>query len=347
MCTAVTYCNEGFYFGRNLDLEYHFGEEVAIMPRNYNIDFKAYPSIKNHYAMIGMAFVCDGHPLFAEAVNEKGLCMAGLNFPGFAKFDEFTVEGKDNITPYEIITWILAQCENLVEARTKLENMHLFSTPFKEGLGVNPLHWIVADKTGSLTVEASEKGLLIYDNPVGVLTNSPHFEYHMLNLNNYLGNGPYQPEQKLLKSFEMKPFGQGLGGHSIPGDFTPSSRFIKAVYIKENSNITFNENSNMNFKEDDIGFKEEKYIRLKKNNIVQFFHILDSVKVVKGSVVTPDMKDEYTIYSCCVDTEKGDYYYKTYFDTNIRKISMNNVDLDAQKVYVYPLTREMKFIEEN
>ena len=122
MCSAVTMLSENFYFGRNLDFERTFGETVTITPRNFSFKFRHFPDIKNHYAIIGMATVSCGYPLYFDAVNEKGLCIAGLNFPEFACYQPFK-EGKDNLAPYELVAWILSKCANKSEAKKLLENI--------------------------------------------------------------------------------------------------------------------------------------------------------------------------------------------------------------------------------
>ena len=112
MCTAVTYKTRDHYFGRNLDLEYSYLETVTVTPRNFPLPFRGMKTLFSHYAIIGMATVADGYPLYYEAANEWGLAMAGLNFPGnacyFAK-----VPQKDNVTPFELIPWLLCQCSNV------------------------------------------------------------------------------------------------------------------------------------------------------------------------------------------------------------------------------------------
>ena len=86
MCTAATYYAKDHYFGRNLDLEFSYHEEITIVPRSYPFIFRKCEDINHHYAMIGTAFVVEGYPLFYDAVNEKGLGIAGLNFPGNAAY---------------------------------------------------------------------------------------------------------------------------------------------------------------------------------------------------------------------------------------------------------------------
>ncbi|MDO4618315.1 MAG: linear amide C-N hydrolase, partial [Clostridia bacterium] len=184
MCTALNLLAGDHYFGRNLDLDKSYGEEVCVMPRNFVIEFKTAEALDSHYAMIGMATVVSGVPLFYDATNEHGLSMAGLNFPENAYFPPFE-EGKDNITPFEFIPWILGKCRTVKEARVLLSRINLVNIPFSDNLPLSPLHWIISDKTESVTAESMENGLHIHENPVGVLTNNPPFEYQMFNLNNY------------------------------------------------------------------------------------------------------------------------------------------------------------------
>lgn len=102
MCTAVTYQTKDFYFGRTLDYELSYGEEIVITPRNYVFHFRDMGAIRKHYAMIGTAHVQNQYPLYYDAVNEKGLGMAGLNFVGNAHYGE-RVQGKDNVATFEFI----------------------------------------------------------------------------------------------------------------------------------------------------------------------------------------------------------------------------------------------------
>ena len=175
MCTAVTYKTKDFYFGRTLDYEFSYGEEITVTPRNYIFDFRHIGQLKSHYAIIGMAFVSEGYPLYYDAVNEKGLGMAGLNFVGNAAY-KASVCGEKDIAQFEFIPWILSQCATVSEARAKLDGINLTGTPFSSQLPAAQLHWIIADKDEAITVESMKDGLHIYDNPVGVLTNNPPFD---------------------------------------------------------------------------------------------------------------------------------------------------------------------------
>ena len=174
MCTAATYQTKDFYFGRNLDYEFPYGEEVCIVPRSFPIPLRHLPALQTHYAMIGMAHVEDGFPLFYDAVNETGLCIAGLNFVGNAAYAEPT-DGKTNVAQFELIEWLLGTCRNLEQARRALAGCNLVGTPFSGKLPTAQLHWLIADETGAIVLESMADGLHLYENPTGVLTNNPPF----------------------------------------------------------------------------------------------------------------------------------------------------------------------------
>ena len=209
MCTAATYQTKDFYFGRTLDYEFSYGDEIVITPRNYSFDFRHRESIKSHYAMIGMAHVVGNDPLYYDAFNEKGLAMAGLNFVGNASYYEVE-EGKENIAQFEFIPWILGTCATLDEAKMALDHMNLTNTPYSEQFPLAQLHWIIADKTGAITVEAMEDGMHIYENKVGVLTNNPPFDIQMFLLNQYMGLSPKQPENLFAEDIDLNAYSRGM-----------------------------------------------------------------------------------------------------------------------------------------
>lgn len=184
MCTAASYRTKDLYFGRNLDYEFSYGDEVTITPRNYPFTFRRAGEMRTHYAMIGMAYVAEEYPLYYDAVNEKGLCIAGLNFVGNAACQSET-DGKDNISVFELIPWLLGQCADLNEVRALLAKLNLVDIPFNAQLPTAKLHWLITDRTGSITVEAVADGLHVYENPVEVLTNNPPFPQQMAMLANY------------------------------------------------------------------------------------------------------------------------------------------------------------------
>ena len=313
MCTAICYRSNASYFGRNLDLDRRYGESVVITPRKYEIKTRCEEPIKSHYAMIGMATVVDDYPLYYEATNERGLSMAGLNFPENAVYRRFSME-KDNVAPFELIPWILARCACVDEAKARLENINLVNTNFSEQLLLSPLHWMISDKKRSIVAEPLKDGLKIYDDPFEVLTNNPPFEYHLINASNYMGLSTGHATSQFEESIPVKNYSLGLGALGLPGDFSSASRFIRAFFVKENSVSEQNENSNVN----------------------QFFHILNSVAMPKGCVQA-DERFEYTQYSCCCNADTGIYYYTTYDNLEIRAINMQDVDLNQSHLYTYKI----------
>ncbi|MCC3402997.1 choloylglycine hydrolase [Eubacterium callanderi] len=314
MCTAATYVTKDHYFGRNLDLEFSYNQKVTIVPRNYEFNFRKVKPMKSHYAMIGMAFVVENYPLYYDATNEKGLSMAGLNFPGNADYKK-EVEGIDNIAPFEFIPWILGQCATIAEVKSLLDRINLINIDFSKELPLSPLHWIISDKEVSITVESVKAGLKIYDNPIGILTNNPTFDIQMFNLNNYINITKEVPENRFSSKLDLDIYSRGMGAIGLPGDLSSSSRFVKAAFTKLNSISGTSESE----------------------SISQFFHILGSVNQERGCVRLAKDTYEITIYSSCCNTDKGIYYYKTYENSQITGIDLYNENLDSQILISYPL----------
>ncbi|MCD5032957.1 choloylglycine hydrolase [Enterococcus faecalis] len=314
MCTAITYATKDYYFGRNFDYEISYEEVVTIVPRNYCLEFRKVPNLDTHYAMIGIAAGIADYPLYYDATNEKGLSMAGLNFSGYADYKTFK-EGKANVSPFEFIPWILGQCATVDEAKELLETMNLVSINFSETLPLAPLHWLLADKEKSIVIESVKEGLYIYDNPVGVLTNNPPFNYQLFNLNNYRSLSSQTPKNSFSNKINLNVYSRGMGGIGLPGDLSSTSRFVKATFTKLNSKTGNSESE----------------------SISQFFHILGSVEQQKGLCDVGDGKYEYTIYSSCCNIDKGIYYYRTYEDSQINAVNMNNEDLESNRLISYPI----------
>lgn len=314
MCTAVTYCTKDHYFGRTLDYEVSYGESVVIIPRNFPFVFRHTAPMEHHYAIIGMATVAGDYPLYYEATNEKGLSMAGLNFPGNADYKPLAA-GKENVATFELIPWLLGQCATVAEAKVHLAEINLANTPFSEMFPVSPLHWILADRNEAITIESVKSGLQIYENPVGILTNNPPFDYQMTNLSNYLHLSTEQPENHFAPELGLAPYSRGMGMLGMPGDLSSASRFVRAAFTKLHS----------------ISGDTES------ESISQFFHILGAVAQQRGCVHMGDGKYEITIYTSCCNTDRGIYYYTTYENSQITGVDMHRENLEGEKLIAYPL----------
>ena len=324
MCTAITYRTRDHYFGRTLDLEFSYNESVTVTPRNYPFSFRTLPALASHHAIIGMATVADGYPLYYEATNEHGLSMAGLNFPGNAHYFP-PCEGKDNVTPFEFIPWILGQCKTLAEARTLLAKINLCDIPFSAEFPLSPLHWILADRDGAITVESVAEGLKIYENSVGVLTNNPHFDYHMTHLCDYLNLTHLPPENRFADGIDLPTYSRGMGAMGLPGDLSSASRFVRAAFVKLNSVS---------------GESEDE-------SVCQFFHILGAVGQQRGCVQMPDGRYEITVYTSCCNTDRGIFYYTTYENSRITAVDMHKENLDGNALVSYPLIKSSQILQQN
>lgn len=309
MCTAVHFNK---YFGRNLDLEFSYGEQVIITPKNFPLTFRTMPTLYSHYAIIGIGIAVDEYPLYFDAMNEAGLCCAGLNFPQNAHYFPMC-HGADNIAPFELIPYILAKCESVDCAKKLLSRINIADISFSEELPNSPLHWMLADKQSSIVLEQTKNGLKIYENPIGVLTNSPTFDYHLTNLSNYLNVTAKEPENRFSEKIYLSPYSRGMGGLGLPGDLSSASRFVRGAFTLLNS---------------------------LECNIGQFFHILGNVAQPKGAVCVGEAF-EYTVYSSCCDMENLIYYYTTYENPTISAILLKEKNLSYDKLTTYPIEKKL------
>lgn len=315
MCTAATYQTKNAYFGRNLDYEFSYSEESVIIPRNFPFNLREAGALNSHYAIIGIAYVVDGDPLLYDAVNEKGLGMAGLNFVGNAVYNDH-VDGRDNIAQFEFLPWILGQCATVDEAKALLAKINLRNTPYSDQLPTSDLHWIISDLSGtSIVVEAVAEGLKIYDNPIGILTNNPPFDKQLLQLSNYQQLSAKAPINQLAPDYKFPIYSRGMGAIGLPGDLSSESRFAKAAFTKLHSVSADDELS----------------------SVSQFFHILHSVDQQNGCCDLGDNKYERTIYSSCYNLHEGIFYYTTYNNHQISAIKMHNANLDTADLVRLPV----------
>ena len=319
MCTASNYITDNHYFGRNFDYEISYNERVTVTPRKYELKFRKIDDIKTHYAIIGIAAGIDEYPLYYDACNEKGLAIAGLNFAGNAVYREFE-EDMVNITPFELIPYLLGTCSSVSEAREALGKINLENINFADELPLSPLHWMISDEVESIVVEPLADGLKVYDNPVGVLTNNPPFDKQLFYLNNYRGLSNKNPENTF--GVDLEEYSRGMGAIGLPGDLSSASRFAKVAFTRANS---YSDND-------------------EASSVGQFFHILGSVEQQNGCtfIDDPDLY-EYTIYTSCYNTNKAILYYRTYHNSQITAVDLYRENLDSSELINYLLINEEQF----
>lgn len=324
MCTAVAMRAQGLYFGRTLDFSQDFGQELTLMPRQYPLKLRHMAAMDRHYALLGVGVIMEGFPLFFDAVNEKGLAMAGLRFADSACYTG-ALAGKDNVAQFELIPWILGQCESVAQVRQLVRRLQITDTAFHSDLPSAPLHWLVADESQTLTLEATAQGLQIYDNPVGVLTNEPPFPQQMLHLANFMHLSAAEPENRFAPEISMPRYTHGLGAMGLPGDGSSTSRFVRAAFALHNR-------------------LPEPTVQ---GRVEQMMHILDSVSQLRGSCYTQNDQPFFTRYSICCDATRGEYFYTTWENRSISAVSMARAELTGSALRHWPMLRNSATVWQN
>ena len=323
MCTGLALeTKDGLHlFGRNMDIEYSFNQSIIFIPRNFKCVNKSNKKeLTTKYAVLGMGTIFDDYPTFADGMNEKGLGCAGLNFPVYVSYSKEDIEGKTNIPVYNFLLWVLANFSSVEEVKEALKNANIVDIPISENIPNTTLHWMISDITGkSIVVEQTKEKLSVFDNNIGVLTNSPTFDWHVANLNQYVSMKYNQVPEFKLGDQSLTALGQGTGLVGLPGDFTPASRFIRVAFLR------------------DAMIKNDK----DSIDLIEFFHILNNVAMVRGSTRTIEEKSDLTQYTSCMCLEKGIYYYNTYENNQINAIDMNKENLDGNEIKTYKYNKTL------
>lgn len=323
MCTGLALeTKDGLHlFGRNMDIEYSFNQSIIFIPRNFKCVNKSNKKeLTTKYAVLGMGTIFDDYPTFADGMNEKGLGCAGLNFPVYVSYSKEDIEGKTNIPVYNFLLWVLANFSSVEEVKGALKNANIVDIPISENIPNTTLHWMISDITGkSIVVEQTKEKLNVFDNNIGVLTNSPTFDWHVANLNQYVSLRYNQVPEFKLGDQSLTALGQGTGLVGLPGDFTPASRFVRVAFLR------------------DAMIKNDK----DSIDLIEFFHILNNVAMVRGSTRTIEEKSDLTQYTSCMCLEKGIYYYNTYENNQINAIDMNKENLDGNEIKTYKYNKTL------
>ncbi|TGA99859.1 choloylglycine hydrolase family protein [Sporolactobacillus shoreae] len=328
MCTSLTLqTRDGHHlFGRTMDFTMDLNQSVIITPRRYKWINTTKEVISAKQGVVGMGIQQQGKVTFADGLNESGLTCATLYLQGFASYHKEAVKNKTNLPPQDFVLWCLTQFDSVQAVKEAMDGVSFLDAPLP-ALGITPpLHWILSDKSGKcIVIESTGKGVQIYDNPVGVLTNSPEFDWHLQNLRQYIGLQSRQFDPTQWIDLKLSAFSQGSGSFGLPGDFTPPSRFVRAAYLKQN--ITGIENES--------------------DGLTGLFHILSNCSVPKGIVVTPQSTEDVTIYTSAMCLESGTYYYQSYDCQQISAVHLFNENLDSEDVKVYPYPRVQYIHDEN
>lgn len=303
MCTAMTLQSvqgENF-FGRTMDFSYPIEPGVFIIPKDYQ--WQSLSTNKryiNRYSFIGIGQETDGMLGFFDGVNEQGLAAAVLYFEGYADYD-LPIDNKEAIASLDFLHYILGHCSSVDDLKALLKNIRIVGIPDPVTQKAAPLHWIATDKSGKcVVIEQTKAGLEIKHNPIGVMANSPDFNWHMTNLRNYMEISTTQKKEANWGGVSLTPFGQGAGTRHLPGGFTSPERFVRTAFLKTHTNVP----------------------ESRSEAIMACFHIMNSVSIPKGIVITDRGTDDYTKYTAFMNTNTCEYYFKTYENSQMIKASL-------------------------
>lgn len=310
MCTAFGINLSDRFFGRNLDLCGHFGERIVFTPRNYEWSLRHGGVRKHRYAMIGMASVEDGFPLYAEAFNEKGLAMAGLNFVGNAVFSNRSVNGKQNVATFELILWLLGSCASIEEAAKSLDSLHLTNDCFRKDIPPAALHWFITDGVRSFTLESTKEGIALYENHCMTLTNNPPFPFLVAEWLNLPERVVFQNAKDYDRSLGFCADSLGKESAAIPGGYRSTDRFLRTAWILNHTKSTGEPN----------------------HDLATCFQILEAVAPIYGCVQEPDGKPHYTVYSVCANLSKGIFCWKGAESPQIISVAFSDLEMNATKI---------------
>lgn len=318
MCTSLTLTNQAqqHFLARTMDFGFQLEGRPVVIPRNYVWKKQFNGSQQTKYGFLGTGRNL-GEYFLADGINEKGLAVAELYFLNEAKYSSEEKEASVNLAPHEFIIWLLGEIESISELRKRIAEVQIVEKEVPVLGFVPPLHYIVTDKTGETVVLESDSGeLVIKDNPVGVMTNSPEFGWYLKNLNNYLSIQPNNFSNKKINGYEIKPFGQGSGTYGLPGGYTSPERFVRTVYLRAliESGETVDDSLNAMFK------------------------ILDNVTIPKGVNIKNDGSIDYTQYRAVFDVSNGTYYFNPYETQEIFELTLTEELLtkDGPVEFKYP-----------
>ena len=319
-CTGITIKPKdgSVIFARTLEFAQDIRSNAIIIPRGMKFvgstpDGSPGLPWTTRYGAVGMN-AC-GLPVFADGLNEKGLHVGVFYFPGYARYQAIGEQERDcSLAPQELSGYLLGTCANVEEAVKAVKSVRVGEVTFPEFGFVLPLHYIVNDASGeSVVLEYVDGDLKVHPNPLGVMSNSPTFDWHMTNLSNYVNLSVTNVPPFDLSGTKLPSLGQGSGMLGLPGDFTPPSRFIRAVAFS----------------------KSAIPVESSREGVLQAFHILNQFDIPKGAVRGQEHGKEvadYTLWTSASDLKNLRYYFRTYDNSRIRMIDLRAVDLEARDV---------------
>lgn len=314
--------------GRTVEFGMPLDMSLAVIPRNHaftgTTPVGPGMSYRSKYAAVGV--YCFDDPILMDGMNEKGLVAAAFYFPGYASYSQVTKENRlQALSPVDFTNWLLTQFASVEEVKEALSSIKIVPTVFSNwGSVPPPFHYVVYDAAGkSIVIEPVNRTLKVHDNPIGVMTNSPTFDWHLTNLSNYINLSPFNVDRQTLRNFVLHSFGQGTGMLGLPGDFTPPSRFVRAAFFSAKALLSENANQAVD----------------------QTFHLLNQFDIPRGIARQKEPKNisyDYTMLTTVKNPKSLDYFYRSYEDQAIRYLSLREFDLNARKIKKMNITGKQK-----
>ena len=310
-CTGIRLMAEdgGPVIGRTMEFGFDVHSKVVVVPAGTELTSSLADKSKGmryatKYGMVGANVL--GMKVIIDGVNEKGLYVGGFYFPGYASYaDPDPAKASITLAPEDYGTWLLANFASVAEVKANFNKVIIVPNPIKEIGGESfPGHFIVHDSTGaSVVIEPIDKTLKIYDNPIGAMSNSPAFDWHVTNLRNYANLTVTNAPPVAMAGIKLTQFGQGSGLHGIPGDFSPPSRFVRAVAYSQSA----------------------QKLPTAKETVLQVFHIMNAFDIPVGAV--RDVHDDevhydYTVWTTVSDLKNIRWAFRTYNDQSIRSVDV-------------------------
>ena len=315
MCTGIRFVDDkgNLFMGRNLDWNVDYGEKVVVTPRGFEHKYAFNAPSKSANALIGPCIVEEGVPLYFDCGNEKGLGIAGLNFPGYAEYAKGPIDGKVNVAAYEFPLWVAANFDTVDDLMEVLPNVAIVAKPINDKFPISLLHWIISDAKRCIVVEYMSDGIHIYDDAPGILTNQPTFPFHMEHLRSYMNLSPDFVSPVKWGDFEMEPYGSGGQMVGLPGSTYSPDRFVRVAYMNTHYPTESTE----------------------ADNVSRMFHTLTGVSMIKGGAKMGDGTYEITIYTGGFSQATNTYYMSTYEDPAIKSFPMSDADIEGTELYTF------------
>lgn len=305
-------------FGRTLEFAKNLNSDVIVVPRHYSLQASSpndQPAMawKSKYAAVGTN--AENTPIIVDGLNEKGLAVGSFYFPNMAGYQNVSGdEVAKSLSSIDLGIWLLTNFATVDEVKEGITQIKVSKAQFAPWKMTLPLHYIVTEPSGkSIVIEYINGEMHLYDNPLGVMTNAPSFDWHLMNLRNYINLRKNDVDELSIGNLKLEKTGSGSGMLGLPGDFTPPSRFVRIAFFTANARPVANA----------------------KDAVDSLFHLLNNFDLPYGSIeqVTPGQSFyDLTQWTSVNDLAHQRFFFKSHNNQTIQMVDLNQLDLDAKEI---------------